>query len=219
MLGLALLVVSIGLVDSLNPSTIVPALYLASGAAPARRTLEFALGVSGVNLLGGIALLGPGRLLLRAVPDPGAHTVHLLELGLGVCALIAAALAWITRTRLRDWSARSGGAGNRGALISGALIAGVELPTAVPYFAAIAAVAEAHVSVASAIALLVLFNLAFMVPVFAIAVLGRLAGGRVASRADEIRARVLRHLGGAVAGLLLLAGAVLLAVAAVGLLA
>jgi cytochrome c biogenesis protein CcdA len=217
-LALALLITSIGLVDSLNPSTVVPALYLASGPAPARRALEFALGVVSVNLVGGIVLLyGPGRLAIDALPDPGRRATHLIELGLGACALIAALAVWLRRSRVERWSARSSGPGNRAALMSGVVIAAVELPTAVPYFAAIAAVGEARVRVVFAVALLALFNLAFIAPVLAIALLGRVAGGAATGGIERFRQGILTHLGGGLAVLLLLLGLGLLGVGALGL--
>jgi cytochrome c biogenesis protein CcdA len=217
-LDLALLILSIGLVDSLNPSTVVPALYLASGPAPARRALEFAAGVVGVNLVGGIALLyGPGRLAIEALPEPGQRLIHLIEVGVGVAAVIAAAVVWLRRTRVERWSARSAGPGNRAALLSGIVIAAVELPTAVPYFAAIAAVGEARVRVVVAVALLVLFNLAFIAPVLAIALLGRVTGGAATGGIERFRQGILTHLGGVLAVLLLLLGLGLLGVGALGL--
>ena len=52
--------------DSLNPTTIAPALYLASGEHARTRVLEFTLAVFGVYLIGGLIIaLGPGGLLLR----------------------------------------------------------------------------------------------------------------------------------------------------------
>jgi cytochrome c biogenesis protein CcdA len=219
-LSLALLIVSIGIVDSLNPSTVVPALYFASGAAPARRTLAFALGVASVNLIGGVALLlGPGRLIRQRVPDVGDHTVQLLEVGFGACAVGAAVMAWLMRARLRRWSARTARAGGRGAFVSGAALAALELPTAVPYFAAIAAVEESRVGVVTAIAMLALFNLAFVAPLLLIALLSRVWGERMATRAEEVRTRFLTHLGGVIALLLLVLGLALIGVGAYGLVA
>ena len=218
MLELALLVVSIGLVDSLNPTTIIPALYLASGEFPARRTLEFALGVVAVNLVGGAVLLfGPGRVAVDVLPHPGARAVHLIELALGAAAVIAAIVVWLMRARLTALPGRVAHPGQRLALTSGAVIAAVELPTAVPYFAAIAVVAEARAGVVEGLVLLLLFNLAFMAPVLAMAVLAHVAGPRPAGHIERIRARVLGHLSAAVALLLLLLGLGLIGAGAVGL--
>ena len=77
LLGLA---ISIGIADSVNPTTIAPALYLASGRHPRRQVAEFTLAVFGVYLVGGLVIaLGPGQLLLSVVPRPGRHLGYLLE--------------------------------------------------------------------------------------------------------------------------------------------
>lgn len=56
------IVVSIGLADSVNASTIGPALFLAGGEHPRRSVLEFTLGILAVFFLGGALLvLGPGH--------------------------------------------------------------------------------------------------------------------------------------------------------------
>jgi cytochrome c biogenesis protein CcdA len=177
------------------------------------------MSVASVNLIGGVALLlGPGRLVRHAVPDVGDQTVHLLEVGFGACALVAAVVAWLTRARLRRWSARSARVGGRGAFVSGGVLAALELPTAVPYLAAIAAVEEARVGVVTAIALLALFNLAFVAPLLVIALLSRVWGERMAARAEHVRTRFLTHVGGVLALLLLLLGLALIGVGAYGLL-
>src|SRR5947209_16427507 len=80
MLQLIGLVVSIGLADSLNPTTVGPALYLAAGNRPRRSVIRFTLAVFVVNLLGGLVLtLGPGEAILALVPRPGATVRYILE--------------------------------------------------------------------------------------------------------------------------------------------
>jgi cytochrome c biogenesis protein CcdA len=215
-LPLALLVVSIGLVDSLNPGTVGPALYLAAGARPARRTLGFATGVVAVNLLGGIALLaGPGRIALDALPRAGARTQHLAELAVAAVLLVAAAFAWRARHRIRDRYARPSAGSSRAPLLLGATIALVELPTALPYFAVIAAVSASQSSVAVEIAMLALFNLAFVAPVLAIAALAGISHGAVEQHLDRLRHALLAHVGEVLASLLI---AIAVALALVGVL-
>src|SRR5437660_818555 len=87
-LALVALVVSVGIVDSLNPSTIGPALFLATAPDGARRLAGFTAGVLAVALAGGLVLtLGPGQAILAAVPRPGRTTTHAIELALGGVAL------------------------------------------------------------------------------------------------------------------------------------
>src|SRR5947209_2925362 len=68
------LVISVGLADSLNPSTIGPALYLATGRQGRRQVVQFTVGVVLVYFIGGaLVTLGPGRLLLSLLPHPHRH--------------------------------------------------------------------------------------------------------------------------------------------------
>lgn len=68
------------------------------------------------------------------------------------------------------------GARGRSALIAGASIAAVELPTAAPYFAVIAAVVSYRVSIPQEIGLLTLYNVAFVLPLLTIVVILLVAG-------------------------------------------
>ena len=62
--ALALLVLSVAALDSLNPSTLGPAVVLALGEHPARRLAAFTAGVFLVSTAGGLVLLfALGRLL------------------------------------------------------------------------------------------------------------------------------------------------------------
>jgi cytochrome c biogenesis protein CcdA len=73
-------------------------------------------------------------------------------------------------------------------LLLGAGIMAVELPTAVPYFAAIAAVVESGHSDSTQIILLLLYNAAFIAPLVLLLVILAVAGARGAPIA--VRARV-----------------------------
>jgi cytochrome c biogenesis protein CcdA len=185
MLALALLVASIGIADSLNPSTIGPGLYLALGRHGMRRLAGFTGGVFGVYLVGGLALtLGPGR----AIPHPGAHGKHLVEGAFGAALVIfAAALwlarGWIARRQLRPERSPAG----RSPLLLGAAIMAVELPTAFPYFAAIAAIVAAGRSPIDDVVLLVAFNTAFVSPLVAVLLLRSLSGARVTRSLEAFR--------------------------------
>jgi len=86
MLRLIGLMISIGFADSLNPTTIAPALYLATNEkSPRNQVAEFTIGVFAVYLVGGLAIaLGPGQLLLALVPHPSKHLGYVLEIVAGV---------------------------------------------------------------------------------------------------------------------------------------
>ncbi|HEY5188377.1 MAG TPA: GAP family protein [Solirubrobacteraceae bacterium] len=172
MLRLIGLVISIGIADSLNPTTIAPALYLATAEHPRGRLVRFTAGVFAVYLLGGLIIaLGPGELLLSLVPHPGRHLSYVLEIVAGVAMLTAAAFLWGYRDRLgrREAEAEAGArAERRSTALLGATITAVELPTAFPYFAAIAAIVGSGLDIARQVFLLVLFNVCFVAPLLAI---------------------------------------------------
>jgi cytochrome c biogenesis protein CcdA len=216
-LALSLIVVSIGVVDSLNPGTIAPAFYFATSSRPVRNTLAFGAGILVVNLLAGIVLLfGLARFLIGAVPHPGADTKHLAELVLGACALVGAALLWHMRDRVSERYAQAATRADRASLLVGAAIASIELPTAVPYFAAIAAVAGSSANVPFQLALLSAFNLIFVGPVLLIAASAALSSDRSAARMEHVRTLLIAHAGGLLAGLLMLLAIALLLLAATG---
>jgi hypothetical protein len=99
-------VISIGLADSLNPTTIGPALYLAVSERGRRRVAEFTLAVFTVYLLGGIAIaLGPGQLVLSVFPHPRHSAAHVLEIVAGVAMLGVAGFLWSRRRRLSQRAA------------------------------------------------------------------------------------------------------------------
>ncbi len=101
MLRLIGLAVSIGLADSMNPSTIAPGLYLALGRHARAGLIQFTLTVFVINLLGGAAIaLGPGQALLALVPKPGATARYIVETVAGVVMLVAAAVLWRRRKKL-----------------------------------------------------------------------------------------------------------------------
>ncbi|MFL5861780.1 MAG: GAP family protein [Solirubrobacteraceae bacterium] len=169
MIRLLGLVISIGIADSLNPTTIAPALYLAAGDHARRQVAQFTFAVFAVYLLGGLAIaLGPGELLLAIVPKPGRHLGYVLEIVAGVAMLVGSALLWGYRNRLAHTRAPEINPRGRSSALLGATITAVELPTAFPYFAAIAAVVGADVGVLRVIFLLVVFNVCFIAPLLVI---------------------------------------------------
>ncbi len=188
MLRLIGLVVSIGLADSLKPTTVGPGLFLASGERAGRAVLEFALTVFSVFLLAGLVLVvGPGHAILALAPHPGATTRYVLETVAGATMLAGAAWLWLRRDTLRRRGSGEARPGQRSPLRMGATIAAVELPSAFPYFAAIVALVGSGLILWSQLALLVVFNVCFVLPLLVIAAAVALAGGRGVERMAEAR--------------------------------
>jgi cytochrome c biogenesis protein CcdA len=218
MLALIALALSIGIVDSLNPSTIVPALYLATGKSALRNLSQFIAGAVAVNLTGGVLLtLGPGKLLTEELPRPGPDVKHLVELALGGAAVLAAIGLWLVRERVARRLLGESVRVVRAPFTLGAGIIAVELPTAFPYFAVIAAIVASGRNAASEVLLLVLFNVAFAAPLIAILALRGLAGARADASLDALRGRIHRVAPVALPLLVLAVAVVLLAVGGRGL--
>jgi cytochrome c biogenesis protein CcdA len=171
------IVVSIGLADSLNPTTVAPALYLATGAHPRAQVAKFTLGVFLVYMVGGLAIaFGPGQLLLSLVPHPRNHVVHAIEVIAGAAMIIGSIYLWRNRHRLARRRMPEFHAKGKSSLLLGVTITVIELPTAFPYFAAIAAVVAADFDPARQVVLLLLFNICFILPLLAIFLVLTFAG-------------------------------------------
>ena len=194
MLRLLGLAISIGLADSLNPTTIAPALFLAGDPAPRRKVLAFTGGTFVVFLLGGLLLvLGPGRAILALLPHPSATTRYVLETLAGVSLLVAVPFLWRRRGRARmppEHEVRSTG---RSPALLGATIAIVELPTAFPYFAVIAAIVGSGVGLGRQLVALLVYNVAFVAPLLAIALAVSVGGEAAVGRLRRLRELMRAH--------------------------
>ena len=111
----------------------------------------------------------------------------------------------------------AGRGGGGSALIAGASIAAVELPTAVPYCAVIAGIVASSASVPQEIGLLALYNVAFVLPLLAIIVVLLLAGERANGWLQKGGAWLQRQWPLVLASLLLLVGSGLTVLGGTGL--
>lgn len=208
--------ISVGLADSLTPSTIGPALYLATHSSRAWRVMQFTTGFFTVNLAAGVVLLiGPGRALLDLVPHPQGTVREVIELVAGIVLVLVAVGLWRGRRRLARQALP--GAGGGSALIAGASVAAVELLSAAPYLAIIAAIEASHVTVVKQLALLALYNLVVVLPLLGILVL-LLVGHEGADRwLAQAGAWIQRRWPMVLAGLLMFVGGALTLLGARGL--
>ena len=178
MLRLIGLMISIGFADSMNPSTVAPALYLATAERGARtQVIRFTVGVFAVYLLGGlIVALGPGELVLDLVPHPRPELKYLFELIGGAVLLTVALMLWSFRRLLAKRELPEVNTHGRSSAILGATITAVELPTAFPYFAAIAAAVGSGFGIWHQVFLILIFNVAFVLPLLGIIAVLQFAG-------------------------------------------
>src|SRR2546421_605485 len=97
MLRLAGIVISVGLADSLNPSTVGPALYISTGRRPVLRVSLFALGVFAVTVVAASVSIAEKVLLI---------TLYCLAFVLPLVAV--AAILLVAGERADPWLERGG---------------------------------------------------------------------------------------------------------------
>ena len=218
MLRILGVVISIALADSLNPSTTVTGLFLASGRSPRRSVLEFAAGVFVVFLLGGLILtLGPGRAILALVPRPTATTRYILETVAGTAMLVFAAVLWRRPGSTDEDRRPRSDRGGRSPVLLGLTLGAVELPTAFPYFAAIAAIVGSGVDVVAQIVLVAIYDFCFILPLLAIALAIVIAGEPAIARLTRGRRWLARHWPQVLSRLALVAGIFIVTLGVTGL--
>lgn len=214
MKALALLVLGIALVDGLNPSTIAPALVLAVKRRGVVLVSLFTLGVFVPSLAAGLLVVaGPGQALIDLIPHLGPLAKHLLEIGAGVALAGVASMLWIHRRHVAGGMSREPPGGALGAAGLGAGIILAELPTAFPYFAALAAIVRSSATLAGQLELVALFNVAFVLPLLVIVGVRAVAGPRSEAVLERLRGAMERYAGvllpcavGLVAAVLLILG-------------
>jgi cytochrome c biogenesis protein CcdA len=218
MLRLVGIVMSIGLADSLNPTTIAPALYLATGERARGRVAEFTLAVFAVYFLGGAAVaVGAGQLIKPLLPHPRHHIADIIEIAVGAAMIAVAGMLWRHRARLSLRDPPDFDPHGKSSWVLGASITAVELPTAFPYFAAIAAIVGSGLGPVRDLVLLVLFNLCFVSPLLGILAVLTFKGEQAGQMLSDGRDFLQRHWPAVLAGLALLAGVFVVALGLTGL--
>lgn len=172
----------------------------------------------GVNLAGGAVIaLGPGQILLALVPSPGPTVRYILETVAGAVMLIGAALLWGRRDRLARYELPAPHAEGKSSALLGATITGVELPTAFPYFAAIAAIVGSGFDPLRQLLLLVLYNACFVLPLIATILTLAIAGDHAERILTATRNALQKRWPALIAALALLAGLFVAALGVTGL--
>jgi cytochrome c biogenesis protein CcdA len=180
MLKLAVAIVAIALADCINPSLIGGELFVATGERARRKTIAFTAAAWSVTFVFGLAFaLGLGDLVLALVPKPGRTLKYGLITAAGAVLVVGGAVVWLRRRSLVSTEASDvPHDSHRPAALLGAGIAGLELLTAFPYFAAIAMIVGSGVSNAGRLLLIILYCVVYTLPLIAIVVLITVMGER-----------------------------------------
>ena len=151
------------------------------------------------------------------MPKPDSEDRHVLEVIAGAAMLLVAALLWRHRERLADRELPDLGAQSKSSAILGATITAVELPTAFPYFAAIAAIVGSGLGTTKQLILLLLFNVCFVLPLVGIVGTLTFAGDHAERMLGVGREFLRKHWPRVLAGLMLLAGVFVILLGVTGL--
>jgi cytochrome c biogenesis protein CcdA len=180
---------ALALVDSINPSAIVVTLYLLSrGRVPAQVVVYVAAIFLTYLTLGTMMMSGIDALL------PSLRTTSESRLGFIVQGVIGLALLlYVIRapTTVKSAPRVEPGASTYAALaLLGVTVTTMELPTAVPYFGAIALLTTADLPMARWLPLLVLYNAIFVLPPVLLLVGHIVFGNRLDARYADLRERL-----------------------------
>jgi len=150
------------------------------------------------------------------VPDVGETARNWIELIVGVALIAGAAFLALSRDAAQPDSRQAPGSPAKAAAL-GATIAAVELPTALPYFAAIAVIVGSGLGVGDQLILITTFNIVFVSPLLAMIGLLAVAGPRATDSLRRIGDALRTHWRVAFAWLAGAAGVLLVVLGATGL--
>ncbi len=182
----------LALLDSLNPSALVVALWLLSRPRAAPRLLAYVAGIFLAYLGLGIAMMLGFNALRDGLGDALDHPAALLAQGLLGAGLLAyAILAPSGAHQAQEPSAPATGT-LAGYALLGMGVTVAELVTALPYFAAIALLTGAELSPFQWLPLLLGYNLVFVAPPLLLLALHAVLGRRTEARFARWRERLRR---------------------------
>jgi len=167
-LTLAVSIMGIAAVDSLNPSLFIAQFYLLTTPRPVPRLLSFIAGILVVNFGGGVLILAGVRSLVADVfSSMNGNTLHGLQLALGI-ALLGFGL-WYKIQPKSNSEGSIEAKKPRSLLPIHTFVLGMvvmldEITTALPYFVAIERITEADLSSLNNLVLLALYNIIFSLP-------------------------------------------------------
>lgn len=168
---------AIALVDSINPATVAQAAAFAGTARPVRAVMGFWSGAMLTYLVTGLLVLaGLDRLVRDIVTHPPGWLLVCVML-LGIASAAAGCVLWVRRDRRALGDLLVAGSG-RTAFTVGVLATVTDLPTAVPYFAAIGIITSSGTGRASQLGLMLTYNLIYMLPVVLVLAFRLVAGNR-----------------------------------------
>lgn len=186
-------VLLLAVVDSINPSAIVVTLYLLS-IAGSRALVRVAVYVGAIFItylmLGAMMVLGIESLLPSLGGVLGGSTGLIAQSLVGLVLLVYSLTASSTHRQSSPVVARPSASTYAALVMLGISVTAMELPTAIPYFAAIALITEAGLPIRAWAPLLGVYNLIFVLPPIALLVGHLVLQGRLAEPYAALRQRL-----------------------------
>ncbi len=180
---------ALALVDSINPSAIAVTLYLLGQGRTAARVVTYIAAIFGTYLaLGATMMLGLDAVLPSVRPWAEGRLGFIVQSLIGLAMLVYAVRAPAASSPAPRTEPHA--ATFAAIALLGVTVTALELPTAVPYFGAIALLTAAKLSTAQWLPLLVVYNAIFVLPPVLLLVGHVVAGRHLEKRYADLRERL-----------------------------
>ena len=188
-------VLGLAVIDSINPSALVVTIYLLTHRSPASRVVAYLATVFVVYLtIGALLMLGTGTLWDTVSAWLESTVAYAVQLVIGGALLVYAILAPSPSESESEAKSPKPRSPHWGAMVLlGRTVTDLEVPTALPYLAAVGVMTTAELPVAEWAVLLVIYNVIFIAPPALLYLIARALGSRVESRLPGISARLQRE--------------------------
>jgi cytochrome c biogenesis protein CcdA len=180
---------ALALVDSINPSAIVVTLYLLSGGRMAAQIVVYVAAIFLTYLTLGVMMMSGIDALLPSLGAVGSGRLRFIVQGLIGLAMLLYAIRAPTTAKPSPRVEPSANSYTALALL-GVTVTTMELPTAVPYFGAIALLTTADLPISQWLPLLVLYNAIFVLPPVVLLLGHVVFGSRLDARFADLRERL-----------------------------
>lgn len=190
MIALALSLLGIALLDSLNPSALALTLVLLAAPRPTPKVLTYLAGVFATYFAcGAILMLGLGAAFARLGAVAEHPAVYAAQGAVGAALLLYASLAPTPKAGA-DAPRQPRSFGTGALFLLGVTVTAVEFSTALPYLGAIGLLTNANLPPVVWLPLLAGYNLIFILPPLLLLIAHRRWGARLEGHLARLRARL-----------------------------
>lgn len=192
MISEVLTIIGLGIADALNPFSIAAMAFLLTTDKPFERGATFIIGTLLVYFPGGIALLQGWTAVLKSIlPSlpawvlPAAYIISAIA-----CFGFAFYLYWQSRSADGKLKTAPSNLSLMATLIFAIASTLSDLPTALPYFAAVNAISGVSTELTHQLSLLAFYNLVYISPLILMLMISVLAGTKTKASLEKVRSAV-----------------------------